>query len=157
MRGEVLAGHVSRHLLHVLLAPHVDTSDARQIDDGQIGSIVGVDAEFDGVIHDLSALPRHLVSQLLDIRPHFPEVNVLLPRGIVLEDGVRLAVGFACMEEEVRGSVCTRRSSKGRRVTTPDPLGRKSRPTIFSRSELFPLDWVPSTAILGREISLSRP
>ena len=42
-------------------------------------------------------------------------------------------------------------------MTTPDPLGRKSSPTMFSRSELLPLDWVPRTAILGREISLSRP
>lgn len=35
------------------------------------------------------------------------------------------------------------RSSRGRRVTTPDPLGRKSMPTIFSNKEDFPLDWVP--------------
>ena len=42
-------------------------------------------------------------------------------------------------------------------MTTPEPLGKKSRPTMFSRSELLPLDWVPRTAILGREIYLSSP
>lgn len=61
------------------------------------------------------------------------------------------------MVAEVRGSVWTNLSSSGRLVTTPDPLGRKSRPTMFSRSELLPLDWVPRTAILGSEISLSSP
>jgi hypothetical protein len=157
MGGEVLAGHLGGHLLHVLLALDVDTRDAGQVDDGQVGSVIGVDAEFDGVIDDLSALASHFVGQLLDIGAHFCEVGVLLSCGVVLEDGVGLAVGFAWMEGGVRGSVCTRRSSKGRRVTTPDPLGRKSRPTIFSRSELLPLDCVPSTAILGREISLSSP
>ena len=31
-----------------------------------------------------------------------------------------------------------------------DPLGKKSRPTIDSRTEDFPEDYVPNTAILGR-------
>lgn len=157
MGGEVLASHLSGDLLHIFLALHVDTCDAGQIDDGEIGSVIGVDAEFDGVVDNKSALSCHIVCQLLDIRPHFRKVSVLLSGGIILKDGVGLAIGFACMEEEVRGSVCTRRSSKGRRVTTPDPLGRKSRPTMFSSRELFPLDCVPSTAILGSEISLSSP
>ena len=42
-------------------------------------------------------------------------------------------------------------------VTTPEPRGKKSKPTMFSRRELFPLDCVPKTAILGSEIYLSRP
>jgi len=42
-------------------------------------------------------------------------------------------------------------------VTTPEPRGRKSKPTIFSRRELLPLDCVPKTAILGSEIYLSNP
>ena len=33
---------------------------------------------------------------------------------------------------------CTRRNSRGRRVTTPPPRGRKSRPTMDSIRELFP-------------------
>ena len=61
------------------------------------------------------------------------------------------------LKTNIRGSVWTSLSSKGLRVTTPEPRGRKSSPTIFSRRELFPLDWVPSTAILGREIYLSSP
>lgn len=35
------------------------------------------------------------------------------------------------------------RNYKGRRVTTPEPLGKKSRPTIFYNSEDLPDDWVP--------------
>lgn len=66
----------------------------------------------------------------------------------------KIAYGFPYA---LLGSKCTKRSSRGRLVTTPEPRGRKSRPTIFSKSELFPLDCVPKTAILGREISLSRP
>lgn len=34
---------------------------------------------------------------------------------------------------------------KGRLVTMPLPLGRKSRPTIFSRTEDFPDDCEPTT------------
>lgn len=60
-------------------------------------------------------------------------------------------------KEMLRGSVWTRRSYKGRRVTTPLPRGKKSKPTMFSNNELFPLDCVPRTAILGSEIYLSRP
>lgn len=105
MGGKVLAGHLSGHFLHVLLPLHVDTRDTGQIDDGQVGSVIGVDAEFDGVIDYLSTFSCHLVRQLLDIGAHFCEVGVLLPAGIILEDGVGLAVGFACMGEEVRGSV----------------------------------------------------
>ena len=35
----------------------------------------------------------------------------------------------------------------------PLPRGRKSRPTMFSKTELFPLDCPPTTAICGRSIS----
>ena len=45
-----------------------------------------------------------------------------------------------------------KRNSSGRLVQTPSPLGRKSRPTIVSRTEDFPADWPPTTAILGRLI-----
>ena len=153
----VLAGHFSGHLLDVLLSLDVDARNAGQVDDGEIGSVVGVDTELDGIVYDLPAPTGHIVSQLFDVRPHLSEVGVLLPRSVVLEDCVGLPVRFSCMEGAVLGSVWTRRSSRGRRVTTPDPRGRKSRPTMFSRSELLPLDCVPRTAIRGREISLSRP
>ena len=45
-----------------------------------------------------------------------------------------------------------KRNSSGRLVQTPSPLGRKSRPTIVSRTEDFPADWPPTTAILGKLI-----
>ena len=48
--------------------------------------------------------------------------------------------------------ICERRISRGRLVTTPFPLGKKSKPTIDSKTEDFPEDWVPKTAIRGRLI-----
>lgn len=48
-------------------------------------------------------------------------------------------------------------NSRGLLVTTPEPLGKKSKPTIFYSSELLPEDCVPSTTILGKEICLSSP
>lgn len=47
--------------------------------------------------------------------------------------------------------------TKGRRVTMPVPRGRKSRPTIFSKTELLPLDWEPMTAIWGKSTGLWTP
>ena len=44
---------------------------------------------------------------------------------------------------------CSWRTS-GRRVHIPAPLGKKSRPTIASRTLLLPLDWPPTTTICGR-------
>lgn len=49
------------------------------------------------------------------------------------------------------------RLTKGRRVTIPVPLGKKSRPTMFSSTELFPLDWEPITVIWGRSTGLWTP
>ena len=34
------------------------------------------------------------------------------------------------------------------------PNTHKSRPTMFSSTELFPLDWLPTTTIWGRSIGL---
>jgi len=34
----------------------------------------------------------------------------------------------------------------------PDPRGKKSRPTMFSNTELLPLDWEPTTTICGKSI-----
>ena len=50
----------------------------------------------------------------------------------------------------VPSSMWLRRSSSGLLVTTPSPRGKKSRPTIDSRTEDLPADCEPSTAILGR-------
>jgi hypothetical protein len=56
-------------------------------------------------------------------------------------------------------SPCTwlRRSSHGLLVTTPSPLGRKSRPTMDSRTDDLPADYPPSIAILGSLINYYRP
>ena len=48
--------HIGGDLLDVFLALDVDPGDARQVDHGQVGAIVGVDSEFDGVVHDISSL-----------------------------------------------------------------------------------------------------
>lgn len=86
----VLAGHFGGDAFDVLLAADVDAGDAREVDDGEVGTVVGVDPQLYGVVDDLPALPRHVVSQLLDVAPHLPEVQVLLPRTVVLEHRVGL-------------------------------------------------------------------
>lgn len=58
---------------------------------------------------------------------------------------------------KLRWSVWTSLNYNGLLVTTPEPRGKKSKPTMFSSKELFPLDCVPNTAILGSDIYLSRP
>jgi hypothetical protein len=50
-----------------------------------------------------------------------------------------------------------RRSSRGLLVTTPSPLGKKSRPTIDSKTDDFPADYPPSIAILGSLIYCYNP
>jgi hypothetical protein len=49
----------------------------------------------------------------------------------------KVAHGFTTYLE---GGICTSLISKGLLVTTPEPLGKKSRPTTFSNKELFPED-----------------
>jgi hypothetical protein len=48
--------------------------------------------------------------------------------------------------------VWTNLISNGLLVTTPSPLGKKSKPTTASKRELLPLDYDPKTAILGKLI-----
>ena len=55
-----------------------------------------------------------------------------------------LAVSFSASSTQ-----CNWRTS-GRRVHIPAPLGKKSRPTIASRTLLLPLDCPPTTTIWGR-------
>lgn len=49
----------------------------------------------------------------------------------------------------LEGGIWTNLISKGLLVTTPAPLGKKSRPTTFSNKELLPEDYEPTTIILG--------
>ena len=46
----VTSSHPNSHLLDILLTLHVDSCDTGEIDEGEVGTIVGVDFEFDGVI-----------------------------------------------------------------------------------------------------------
>ena len=47
--------------------------------------------------------------------------------------------------------ICWRRRMSGRRVTMPEPRGKKSPPpTMDSRREDLPLDWPPMTTMEGR-------
>ena len=54
----------------------------------------------------------------------------------------------------VRSFTRTNCRTSGQRVTIPLPRGRKSLPTMFSNTELFPLDWPPTTANWGKSIGL---
>ena len=153
----ISGSHLSGYFLDILLPFDVDPGDARQIDHGQVWAIVGVNSELDGIVNDISAFACNLVSHLLDNGANVTEVLVHLASGVVLEYTIWLGISFPYLIKGLLLSVWTSLSSRGLLVTTPDPRGRKSRPTMFSKSELFPLDWVPRTAILGKEIYLSSP
>ena len=58
----VSSRHSGGDLLDIFLPFHVDSGDAWQVDDCQIGTIVRVDSELDGVINNVTALSCHLVS-----------------------------------------------------------------------------------------------
>ena len=42
--------------------------------------------------------------------------------------------------------------TRGHLVTIPEPLGKKSLPTIDSRTDDFPVDYAPTTTIWGNSI-----
>ena len=74
------------------MAFNVDTSDSRQIDDGEIGSIIGVDSEFDGIIDDLSSFACNLIGEFFNVGPDLCEIGVFLASCIIFEYSVGLAI-----------------------------------------------------------------
>lgn len=58
---DVQSCHFGGDFLDILLPLDIDTRDAWQVDDGEIGGIIGVDPQFDGIVDDLSALAGHIV------------------------------------------------------------------------------------------------
>ena len=42
-------------------------------------------------------------------------------------------------------------------MTMPDPLGKKSLPTMDSKTDDLPVDWAPTTTIYGSSIELRAP
>lgn len=61
VESDILAGHFGGHFFDVLLSLDVNAGDTGEIDDGEIGSVGGVDAELDGIVDDLTALAGNLV------------------------------------------------------------------------------------------------
>lgn len=57
----LLSCHLCGDSLDILLSLDVDTGDSWQIDYGEIGSIIGVDPEFDGIVDDLSSFACDLI------------------------------------------------------------------------------------------------
>lgn len=55
---------------------------------------------------------------------------------------------LSCLRLSSSGGTFTSCNTRGRRVTTPEPRGRKSRPTKLSNTELFPLLWKETEHIL---------
>lgn len=84
--------------------------------------------------------------RLMSWRTSGRRVTMPEPRG-------RLRVEGAWLVGEAGTHVGQRRGQKGeeRRRT------HKSRPTMFSNTELFPLDWLPTTTIWGRSMGLLTP
>lgn len=134
-----------------------DGGDSGQVDDGEVGARFGEDIEDDGLVDNLLILAADLVGHLVDARPHLVEVGESLLHAL-LQNFVELGVGGGerghIIHTQLEGSP---RDHTLNSFGNTDPLGRKSRPTICSRSELLPEDWVPRTMTLGRESWLPRP
>ncbi len=98
--------------------------------------------ELDSLVYNTFVLACNSVSLRFNLGSDLVEVEIFL---LLVEFGeytIRLCSG--CFKiDKLRLTTCTILNYKGRRVTTPEPLGRKSRPTMFSSSDDLPDDWVP--------------
>ena len=54
--------HLCCDSLHVFLPLHVNSSNARQIDNGEVRTVTRINSQFDRVIDDLPPLSRHIIS-----------------------------------------------------------------------------------------------
>ncbi len=90
----IKTSHLSCQLFYILLPLHIDSGDSRQIDNGEIRTIVGVNTQFDGIIDDVSILTSYIVSQLLNVHSHVPKIRVSLTTCIILKNRVRLAIAL---------------------------------------------------------------
>ena len=95
IRFNVQSSHFSCDLLYVLLTPHINPCDPRQIYNGEIRAVVGVDEQLDWVIHYLTSLTCHLVRQLLNVTTNIPKIKVLFSCCVILKDCVGLTIRFA--------------------------------------------------------------
>ena len=136
--------HFSCDLFNILnLITHRDFGDTREINQSQIGTFVWIDCKFKSLINYSLIATCYFISLWFNSCPNLVEVKVFLLLINIFKDSVRLSGGY--IKIHLRLFKWTIRSSRGLLVTTPDPLGRKSRPTMFSKSEDFPLDWVPAS------------
>lgn len=136
--------HISSNFFNILnLITHRDFGDTREIDQSEIGTFVWVHSKFKSFINYSLIATCYFISLWFNSCPNLIEVKVFLLLINIFKDSVRLGGGY--IKTHLRLFKWTIRSSRGLLVTTPDPLGRKSRPTMFSKSEDFPLDWVPAS------------
>jgi hypothetical protein len=87
--------HLCGNLFDVFLSLYVDSGDSGQINDSEVRTIVGVDAKFDGIIHDLSSFTGHLVRQFLDVAAHITKIGVGLSSCVILKNCVGFAISFS--------------------------------------------------------------
>jgi hypothetical protein len=90
----VTFGHFDSDLFDVCdLVPHGNLSDSRQVDESQVGTLVRVDSQFDGLVDNTLVPASHFLSLVLNGLPNVVEVRVLLVLAQLLEDAVGLGSG----------------------------------------------------------------
>jgi hypothetical protein len=58
------------------LALDIDSCDTRQVDDGQVWTVVRVNSEFDWVVDDVTAFSGNFISELFDVCSDVVEIVV---------------------------------------------------------------------------------
>jgi len=150
--------HVADLLLNVLgLVADGHLGHAGQVDQGQVEHVGREDLEADGLVGHALVAAGNLVRVVDNLLAHLAKVEELLA-GQVQELGpfvgllgaLLVGLGALGLVEELQDLSCAPRkqnqhrakqasNTRGRRVTMPEPRGRKSRPTMFSSTELLPL------------------
>mmetsp|Transcript_11083 Transcript_11083/g.16856 ORF Transcript_11083/g.16856 Transcript_11083/m.16856 type:complete len:282 (+) Transcript_11083:1587-2432(+) len=122
--AHVSVGHSTRNLLDVrglVGAGHRDSGDTGQIDEGQVGAGMRVDAEHDGLIDDVLAGSTDLVGEEVDRLFHLLEVGELLV-GHLFELSPRLDAFRGVVQTQFQGSTGYNTISSGQEVDTNDGL-----------------------------------
>ena len=118
---------------------------SRQVDDGQIRTILRMYVQNYGLIDDILLCAADLISHQIDVLLHLRKV-----REFFVGKFFKFCIWFLDIVAIAHSDFqwpSGHHSLNYSQLT--DPLGRKSIPTTCSTSELFPELWLPTATILG--------